>query len=713
LTAPSSGRGRAFLTVLATAVVLVGVVVLWPTRQADIRREPGLNVLLITVDTLRVDGLGVYGRPGGPSATPWIDRLAKAGVRFEHAYAHNVVTLPSHANILSGRLPPDHGVRDNSGFRFPEKLATLATLLKERGYRTGAFVSAFPLDSQFGLARGFDVYEDSFVNVDTNPAFLVQERRGSTTVSLARQWIEGGGEPWFAWVHLFEPHFPYEPPPSIAKTFRDQPYLGEVATADAALASLLGPIVAAGEEGGTLVVFTSDHGEALGEHGEQTHGLFAYEATLHVPLILFAPRILAPATVAESVGHVDVLPTILDALGASPPEGLPGRSLLPLANGQSSPTPPTYFESLSAALNRGWAPLRGVVQGRLKFVDLPIPELYDLAADPTESRNLATERPDTVARMRSTLADFPPLDRALRRSEETDETRARLEALGYLTSESSPLKERYTEEDDPKRLIELDRMLHDVAGLHARGDLAGAIALCREMLDRRPDMSLGLGRLAFLLREKGDLEGAVEAMQKAFSLDTSDMDTLAVLAAYLNEAGRQSETVDLVQPWVQRDRPDLDVLIAYGVALAQLGRHADALEAFRRAREVDPSNALVLADTATVYMMTGDDASAREALNEALKLNPSLARAHNSLGVIAAREGRSGDAIEHWKKAVELDPGEFDTLFNLGFSLMQDGRETEARPYLERFAHEAPRALYADDITRVRAWLERPDTSAH
>jgi tetratricopeptide (TPR) repeat protein len=516
----------------------------------------------------------------------------------------------------------------------------------------------------------------------------------------------GRGRALVLLVHVFEPHYPYAPPPQIAARFPGQPYLGEVATADVALGPLLEPLVTAGAEGRTLVVFTADHGEALGEHGEQTHGLFAYEGTLHIPLILFAPRILAPATVAEAVGHVDVLPTILDALGATAPEALPGHSLLPLANGQPAPTPPSYFESLSAALNRGWAPLRGVVQDRLKFIDLPIPELYDLAEDPGESHNLASSRPEAVKAMRSTLAGFDSIDGTIRRTEETDETRARLEALGYLSSDSSPLKERYTEADDPKRLIELDRMLHDVAGLYARGDLDQAIALCRDMLRQRPDMSLGLGRLAFLLRERGDLDGAVEALQKAYALDTSDMDTLAVLAAYLNEAGRQAETLELLGPWVEGDRPDLDVVIAYGVALAQSARYDDALAAFRRARELDPSNALVLANTATVYMMMGNDAPAREALKGALELNPSLARAHNSLGVIAAREGRADEAIEHWKRAVELDPREFDTLFNLGFSLIQSGRAQEARPYLERFVREAPPALYADDVAHVQAFLD-------
>ena len=231
------------------------------------RREPGLSVLLITVDTLRADAVGAYGNRN--ALTPWMDRLAARGVLFEDAHAHNVVTLPSHANMLSGRYPLEHGVRDNAGFRFPQGTETLATLLAARGYRTGAFVSAFPLAARFGLGRGFEVYEDAFVGAGPRPAFVEQERTGPETVALARRWVEAQqGQPFFCWVHVFEPHYPYAPPEPFASRFRGDPYHGEVAAADAALAPLLEPLLAAGERGRTLVVLTADHGESLGEHGE-------------------------------------------------------------------------------------------------------------------------------------------------------------------------------------------------------------------------------------------------------------------------------------------------------------------------------------------------------------------------------------------------------------------------------------------------------------
>ncbi|MFI5184997.1 MAG: sulfatase, partial [Vicinamibacteria bacterium] len=278
---PSKGRRLVPFALLATAACAL-VVVLFGILYPPIRRDPGLSVLLVTIDTLRADALGCYGRKG--AETPWIDRLAEGGVRFEEAHAHNVVTLPSHANLLSGRYPLEHGVRDNTGFRFPATQPTLATLLKAGGWQTGAFVSAFPLDSRFGLDRGFDVYDDRLGGTETTTAFLVPERKGTKTVAAARGWLEKvRGQRFFAFVHLYEPHFPYVPPEPFASRFRSEPYHGEVAAADAALEPLLEPILAAGPAARTLVVLTSDHGESLGEHGEDTHGVFAYEATLRVP----------------------------------------------------------------------------------------------------------------------------------------------------------------------------------------------------------------------------------------------------------------------------------------------------------------------------------------------------------------------------------------------------------------------------------------------
>jgi arylsulfatase A-like enzyme/Flp pilus assembly protein TadD len=672
-----------------------------------VHRDSGLSVLLVTIDTLRADALGAYGKAN--AGTPTLDRLAAEGVRFERCHAQNVVTLPSHANILSGRYPFDHGIRDNAGFRFPAGADTLATLLKARGFRTAAFVSAFPLDSRFGVDRGFDVYDDHFGDRGSHTAFRMEERPGSQTVAAALRWLGAqGSSPAFLWVHVYEPHFPYVPPEPFASEHRDDPYQGEVATADSILEPLLDPILEAGRNGRTLVVMTGDHGEARGEHGEMTHGIFAYEGTLRVPLILYQPSLLSARTVTSPVRHVDLLPTILDALGLTPPTGLPGRSLLALAEGSEADAADSYFESLSASVNRGWAPLQGVVGNGYKFIDLPLPELYDLGRDPGEETNLAASRSDLMETMRQELSRFRAEDRGLQRSEENAETLARLRTLGYLSGTAPTARKRYTADDDPKRLISLDAKIQEVIGLYAKGDVPGALTLCREVVQRRPDMPLSLVHLAFLERETGNLGEAVSALRRALALNPDDTDVVGLLAAYLNESGQSREALRLVEPYVKKKDPDLDVLVAEGVALASIGRSQEAMSTFERVREIDPSSVMALVNIGTVHLMAGDLDRAQQAFEAALDLDQGTARAHNSLGVVAARRGRMGEAAAHWRKAVELDPRDYQTLFNLGTLLLREGHVEEARSYLARYVQEAPAALEGRDVARVKAWLARP-----
>jgi arylsulfatase A-like enzyme/Tfp pilus assembly protein PilF len=683
-------------------VLLVSIPLTACSGSPAVPRDRTQNVLLITIDTLRADALGSYGNR--QVATPWLDRLASAGARFTAAHASTVVTLPSHANILSGLYPFRHGVRENAGFRFPQQTETLATLLKARGYRTGAFVSAFPLDARFGLTRGFDVYDDRFPKSDTHTAFRVAERRGSDTVAAATQWIGSGGEqPWFVWVHLYEPHFPYAPPEPFASRYAQAPYLGEVSASDAALAPLVQPILDGTGGRGTLVVVTGDHGEALGDHGEMTHGLFAYESTLHVPLIIYE-RAMTPRTIADPVRHVDILPTTLELVEAPVPPSLDGRSVFGLLSGGSDIPTATYFESLSASINRGWAPLHGMVRRSLKYIDLPIPELYDLAADPGETRNLADSRPADVRELQGLLAATRGDDKAAAPGRESAATRDLLRSLGYASG--SPMtKAHYTDADDPKRLIAVDREIDEVVSQYQRGDLRGAITRGERVVSQRPDMPLSLVHLAFLYNEAGDHPRAAATIRRALALNPAAEDVAALAGAYLTEAGLPKEAVQRLDPYVRRSEPDVDVLIAYGVALASAGRPGEALDAFERARAADRTNGLPLANAATVHLMNGDRDKAFTAFTDALKIDPALARAHNGLGVIAAERRDYATALEHWRRAVELDPRDFQTLFNLGDLLITLGRPAEARPYWERYLATAPAASEAADRARVRQWL--------
>ena len=703
--AARSRRGVIALVAGIAGAAAIAAAVLWPRLPGSVRRERGLDVLLITIDTLRADALGCYGNTA--VETPWIDRLAAGGVRFEQVHAQNVVTLPSHANILSGRYPLDHGVRDNSGFRFPAGVETLATLLKRAGYATGAFVSAFPLDSRFGLDRGFDVYDDRLGDPEARTAFLMPERPGARTVEEARKWRAAQGQvPTFTWIHLYEPHFPYVPPEPFAARYAASPYHGEVAYTDSLLAPVLEPLLRAGKDGRTLVVFTSDHGEGLGEHGEKTHGIFAYETTLRVPLILYAPRLFAPRVPAARVRHVDILPTVLDALGLEVPGDATGRSLLPLASGRGAAAEPSYFEALSSSVNRGWAPLTGLAQDRFKLIDLPIPELYDLDADPHETRNLAATETRTLEAIRAQLTRMRGGDRGTARGPEDAETRERLRSLGYASA-TAPAKARYTEDDDPKRLIGLDTAIQDVVTLYQGGDIPAALARVQEVLRQRPDMPLALQHLAYLQRQSGDLGAAVATLKRALALSPEDTDTAALLGAYLNEVGRPREAAAVLAVYAERKSPELDVLMARGAALAEIGQTAEAIATFERALAIDPSNAAAKANLGTVSLGVRDYPRARTLLEEALALDPDVSRAHNALGVIAAETGHPDEAITHWKRAVELNPREWDTLFNLGKLLRREGREAEALPYVELFVRTAPPALYARDIAQLRATLPR------
>ena len=689
---------------LALAVLVGGVLRL---VRPSVPRDPGLSVLLISIDTLRADALGTYGNK--TVSTPWIDRLAREGVRFDQAHAHNVVTLPSHANILSGQYPLAHGVRDNTGFRFPEEVPTLATRLKERGFETGAFVSAFVLDSRFGLGRGFDVYDDHTAGVDRQSPFMVPDRKAEETVLAARRWIESRqGRQSFAFVHLYDPHFPYQPKEPYLSRHRAAPYYGEVEAVDAALQALLEPILDGPRDPNTLVILTSDHGESLGDHGESTHGIFAYEATLHVPLILRLPGV-SNRVVAAPVRHIDVLPTVLDALGIAVPADLPGRSLWPLALGETAPQGfSSYFEALSSSLNQGWAPLRGVFDGRHKYIDLPLPELYDLGADPREAKNLAATEPVRLDALRASLTRQRAADKGIKRGEEDAATVEKLRALGYVgAAQAAPAKEKYTASDDPKNLIAIDARNREVVTRFMEGRLEEAITLAKANLKERPDMAGASLQLAYLERARGNLAEAVAAARHAVALKPLDAEGLSLLGAYLTEAGKPREAIALLAPFVKATAPNVDVLTALGLAYAAVGEGASAREVFLRARAADPSNAMALVNLGTLDLMAGNREAARAALDQALELDGSIARAHNTLGVIAAESGQVHEAIARWRQATALDPNDYQTLFNLARTLEKTGDLEGARSYYEAYLRAAPPALEGRDIARTRDWLAR------
>ena len=695
---------RSFAAAAIAAAVALGAIAWIVTGRsgaASFERRADQNVLLITIDTLRADALSSY---GGPAKTPNLDALAAGGTRFDFAHAHAVLTRPSHASILTGTYPFQHGVRDHSGYRLKAGLPTIATMLKAQGFATGAFVGAVPLERRFGLDGGFDEYDDRFGRTGNNSDFTLAERPAGEVVETALKWIHQQPGRWFAWVHVFDPHAPYAPPPPFDSEYSGRLYYGEVAYVDKALGPLLDAARAATRP--TVVVVTGDHGEGLGDHGELTHGLLAYETTLRVPLIVaqLSGHPNAGQVSHFPARHVDLVPTILDAVGLKAPEGLPGRSLLPGAQLPPEQDVSSYFEAMSAMLNRGWAPLQGTLAGHEKYIDLPKPELYDLTSDPKEAKNVVDAQSDRRRVLEARLRDFhaaPPGERFT----ESPEVAAKLQSLGY-TSGSAPRKATYTEDDDPKNLMELDQWIQQGIEAWQNGRKDEALRTYERIIARRPSMAIGYRNLAFLQWQAGEAAAAIATLERAFKANAIEPGMTTQLGSYLAEAGRPADAIALLEPLANPTPADPDALNALGIAYARAGRADRSEAAFRRALAEQPGNVQALENIGTLELQRGNLAGARKALEAAAAEDPKSARAHNGLGVVAMREGRREEAFSQWKRAVELAPGDFDALYNLGMELENAGRREEARPYLERFASQAPPAQYASDIARVKGFLK-------
>jgi arylsulfatase A-like enzyme/Tfp pilus assembly protein PilF len=669
--------------VVAAIAIVAGIAAYQWRRTHAPRIEPATDIILVTIDTLRADAPGFAGN--ARVKTPFLDSLAARGTVFTHAHAHNVVTLPSHTNILTGLYPWQHGVRDNAGFTLDAKHPTVAALLREAGFATGAFVSAFPLDSRFGLDRGFDVYDDGYRTGAGALDFAVQERPGSETLALAAQWWRASaGRKRFMFVHLYEPHAPYLPAAPFRDAYRDNPYLGEVATADAMLAEALGPLLA--ESPRALVIVTGDHGESLGEHGEKTHGLFAYEATLAVPLIVVDPA-HRPGRDARYVRHIDITPTILERAGVAKTAEMKGLPLF--AAGDRGYT---YFEALSASLNRGWAPLVGALDGGRKLIELPIPELYDLPSDPKEATNRYRDERRSVAALRALLkADAPALANA--RQKVGNEEQATLLSLGYISGTSS--KTTYTVADDPKNLVGIDNQLHDAIAAYQAGDLARALTVSKSIVAARPEMQIAQEMLAFFLAQNERPAEAIQVLERRVESGRANDAVRIRLGLLLSESGRAREAIGLLQPFAAAGDPD--ILNAYGIALADSGDPAGAMRQFQRILAADPNNARAHQNRGIVALRAGQLAPARIALERALTLDPDLPLALNALGVVEAKSGNPAAAMARWSKAVALDASQFDALFNLGVVAADQGRREVARNALRDYLARAPATRYANE----------------
>lgn len=660
------------------------------------------DVVLISVDTLRHDYLGYAGHD---VATPNLDRLAARGRVYSEARAHAVMTTPSHLSMLTGTYPHRHGVRDNGGFRLADDVRTLAELLGEAGFATAGFVSAYPLSADKGLARGFDLYDDVTVDLQRSDELIlglpdpragVGQRPGREAVAAARDWwLAGSDKRRFLFVHVYEPHAPYDPPPRHDRW--GDPYTGEIAWTD----EMLAPLLEAVETDDPLVIFTSDHGEALGAHGEPTHGFFAYEPSLRVPLVIAGPGV-EPGVDLRPARHVDLLPTVAEAVslrsrGVELPAGLPGRSLLrPAAQDPEEQDPEerarediredeeqvTYFESLSPYFNMGWAPLRGILRGRYKAIDQPIPELYDLAADPGESRNLADEKDELL---RELLAHLPEEEAFGGSARDLDaEETAQLAALGYVATETAERDAAFGPDDDLKRMIgPYTRLRELVAWLHD-GRLDDVVREGRDLLPRLPDSRLLHQTLSLALIRRGDAAEGVEVIRRAIEHGAASPQLRRQLGISLMSLGRLEEAIQVLEETVALD-PDAATLNVLGHARLRSGDARGAVAAFERAVELFPGSPEALENLSFVYLQAGRPAEAEAYARRALDLDDDLDGAWNNLGLALYGQERPEEAVDAWQRAAELGPDDADIVFNLGLVASEIGRREAAQASLERF----------------------------
>src|SRR6266540_1367137 len=641
----------------------------WGCREKT--SSPARNLLLVTIDTVRADHVGAYGYRA--AETPALDRLAREGVLFDRAESSVPLTLPSHATILSGLTPPHHGLRNNGAGSFPDGRETLATALSKAGFSTAAFVGSFVLDHRFGLARGFDVYDDETERDPNAPGSLEAERSGSQVADRALAWLEKAAgdreRPFFAWVHFYDAHAPYTPPEPYASRHKDMPYDGEIAFVDAQVARLLELLDRRGLTDSTLIAVAADHGEALGEHGELTHGLLLYEPTLRVPLLLRGPGAAAGKRIRAPVGLADLAPTLAGMLG-KPLDGREARN--------GSDVPRLDGRDLSA--------LR---RGRLKYIAAPRAELYDLSRDPGEASNLLAEgvrRADLDGRLvkleEGAVAAAPAAGH--------DETAAKLASLGYISggpgdSASSADGVR----KDPKEMVSLFRTFEEANWSLQGGRLEEAALKLKPLVAADRKNSVFRGLLAETYRRQKDYPRAIALYRRAVADSPEDPDVRYNLAVTLQEAGRAGEAREALEEAIRRDSRRPEAHNALGIALAEQGNPLQALAEFERAAQLDPRDARAHNNCGNVLRQLGRLDEAERAYRRAIELAPRYAEAWNGLGTLEVARGRPAAAIPDFEHALVLAPQYHEVRLNRGIALETMGETRSAVAAYEDFLRAA------------------------
>jgi Flp pilus assembly protein TadD len=589
-------------------------------------------------------------------------------------------------------------------------------MLKTAGYRTGAFVGAVVLSARFGLNRDFDMYDDRYGHRNGRADVRVAERRAERVIEPATEWIlqpssatpstaAAPTRPWFAWVHLYDPHAPYQAPPEYARG--RSPYDAEVAYTDAMIARGLETLRAAGQLDRTIIIVVGDHGEALGEHGEATHGLFAYDATLRVPMIMSAPGIGAHV-VRTPVSNVDLVPTVLELLGITVPSGLDGRSLLNAEEDTTRRSRALYFEAIDANLTRGWAPLTGVMVDGRKYIDLPIPELYDLEHDPREAHNLAARDPASVRVLQARLKDIAGSRAgavAGARAVMDTETIRRLASLGYIGSAETIDKRAFSAADDPKNTIGLNEAFYTAINEQVDGHDESALATLRDIISKRPDFLAARISTAAILGTNGRPAEAIALLESAPGAAASAAAQTELGLAF-EAGGNLIEAAKYLERAARLRDGDVETLSSLGIVYARLRRFEEGRRLFRQILQSDPHVPEIWNNLGILELSAGNRRAAADAFRQAVATDPDYGAAWRGLGTALVATDAAA-ATEAWRRAVALAPRDYDTLFNLGLVLSEGPQPLDALAYLKPFVAQAPRDRYSRDVARAAALIER------
>ncbi len=715
------------------AASLLGLMSLWLLASCNPSRPAIRNVLLISIDTLRADHLSGYGFPR--PTTPNIDEVAREGVLFSNVYSPVPVTLPAHASMLTGTLPPAHGIRDNLHKRLPDASLTLAEILKPRGFTTAAVISSFVIDRRFNLNQGFDSYDDRLEAVTKIGG--LSELKGDETTRVAIRWLaEHARQPFFLFLHYYDPHDPYAPPEPFATQWRDDAYAGEVAFTDHCVGQVMAELKRLRLYDQTLIVITGDHGEMLGEHGELNHGFFVYEGALRVPLVFRVPPARAARRVEHAVSLIDIVPTVAALLGIPAPRQAQGQDLSPwLAGaGAGGRGRQLYAETITPTRYYGANSLLAVIADGWKYIETTRPELYDLRHDPAETLNLAGQEPARAGSLaKKLLAILAAAAQAALAAESAgldEEARGRLAALGYLGSGGDQASYAFDRsKEDPKDLIAFFRKDQRLNELVEDKKYDEARALCDQMLGQRPgfaDCHLQMSKIAVaegnldaallaaakavkldprkgparlhlagLLRGRGDLEGAIVHYRQALVLEPDSPDAKTWLGRTLAEAGRFDEAASLLGSAVASRPESATAATQLGFVLAKQGKLAEAERSYRRALTLDPDSAEAHAYLGSALASQGNLDEAIVHFEQALRTRPEHAELHDWLGVALREKGRTEEALGHFREAVRLAPRLAIAHFNLGRAWKQQGKLEEAAVEYRRALEIDPRLFAA------------------